>query len=158
MKILWFCNQPLRDQDPSFTGSWLQPMAEGLLGRGSIELAVIAFGPVNRVTRADFRQVKQWIVPAGLKPGRDGLPRAEVVDAIISAVKSFDPDLVHVWGCESFWGLMTARGMLSCPVLLEIQGIKSACAKVFYGGLSVGERLDCIGIKDRARHCCKACC
>jgi glycosyltransferase involved in cell wall biosynthesis len=148
MKILWFCSQPLRDQDPSFTGSWLQPMAEELLKTGKIELGVMAFGPVKKVTRLDFRQVKQWLIPAALKFGKDGLPSQSVLSDIITAVKYFSPDLIHIWGAEYFWGLLTARGIIARPALLEIQGLKSACAKVFYGGLSVRERFACISIKE----------
>jgi glycosyltransferase involved in cell wall biosynthesis len=38
--------------------------------------------------------------------------------------------------------------MLAYPSLLEIQGMKSQIAKVFYGGLTISEQLHCIGIKE----------
>ena len=148
MRVLWLCNCPLSDVDAAGTGTWLAPMARGLLESGSVELGVIAFGPVNQFTRRDYLQVKQWIVPGGLPLGRDGLPPASVVKAILAAAKEFAPDVVHVWGTEYFWGLLTARGLLEWPAVLLIQGLKTQIAKVFFGDLTAAEQIRCIGIKE----------
>lgn len=148
MKVLWFCNCPLSDSDDGGTGSWLCAMARGLLDSGSVELGIIVSGPVKQVTRSDYRQVKQWVVPGKIRLGRDGLPQNTLVNYIIAAVNEFSPDLVHVWGTESWWGLLTARGLLAHPTLLEMQGIKGQIAKVFYGGLTLPEQIHCIGVKE----------
>jgi glycosyltransferase involved in cell wall biosynthesis len=123
-------------------------MARGLLDSGSVELGIIVSGPVKQVTRSDYRQVKQWLVPNKSRMGHDGLPTDSVVSSIVTAVNEFSPDLVHVWGTESSWGLLTSRGLLMYPTLLEMQGIKGQIAKVFYGGLTLSEQLRCIGIKE----------
>lgn len=124
-------------------------MARGLLDSGEVELGIIAPGPVKHFTRSDYRQVKQWLFPARTTLGRDGLPPASLVHAIVGAAREFSPDLIHTWGTEAFWGLLPARGLLAgYPALLEIQGLKGEIAKVFYGGLTLSERLQCIGIKE----------
>ncbi|MGA2248342.1 MAG: glycosyltransferase family 4 protein [Verrucomicrobiota bacterium] len=148
MKILWLCNSALTDVDGAGTGTWLGALAHGLLDSGALEFGIVAFGPVNEFTRRDHRQVKQWLVPAGLALGHNGLPSATLVQSIVEAVREFAPDLIHVWGTEAFWGLLTARGLLLYPSLLEIQGLKAAIGKVFYGGLTLPEQLRCIGFKE----------
>ena len=76
------------------------------------------------------------------------MPPHSLVQSIIAAVKEFSPDLVHSWGTESFWGLLSARGLLTYPSLLEIQGFKGRIAKVFYGDLTLPDQLRLIGIKE----------
>lgn len=123
-------------------------MARLLLGSSSVELGIIAPANVRRVTRSDYRQVKQWLVPNQVALGRDGLPPNYVTNAIVEAVNEFSPDLVHTWGTESYFGLLVARGYLRYPALLEIQGLKEPCATVFNGGLTPTEQLKCIGPKE----------
>jgi len=129
------------------TGTWLGAMAHGLLGSNEIELGIIAPGPDKHFIRSDYRQVKQWLVPS--RPlGRDGLPPTTLIQSIVAAVNEYAPDVIHIWGTEGWWGLLTARGLLEYPALLEMQGLKGEIAKVFYGGLTLSERLSCIGIKE----------
>jgi glycosyltransferase involved in cell wall biosynthesis len=123
-------------------------MARWLLDSGEVELGIIAHEAVKQFTECDYRQVKQWLVPGGTQLGRDGMPPASLVQAIVAAVKEFSPDLVHIWGVESFWGLLPARGLLTYPLLLRMQGLKGEYAKVYYGGLTFPERLRSIGIKE----------
>jgi glycosyltransferase involved in cell wall biosynthesis len=123
-------------------------MAGGLLHSEAIELGIIAHDGVTQFTRRDYRQVNQWLLPTAARLGRDGLPSASLVEAILAAVKEFSPDLVHIWGTESFWGLLHARGLLTYSALLEIQGLKGQIAKVVFGGLTLLERLQCTGIKE----------
>ena len=63
-------------------------------------------------------------------------------------MESFSPDLIHVWGTEKFWGLLTARDFIRGNVLLEMQGLKRAIAKYYEGGLTIREQLACIGVKE----------
>ena len=148
IKVLWFCGSPLSDLDAGRTGTWQGAMARGLLNTGAVELGIIASGPARQFTRRDYGQVKQWIIPERSPLGRDGLPPIAVVQAIIAAANEFSPDLIESWGTEGFWSLLTARGLLAYPVLLEIQGLKGQIAKVFYGGLTLPEQFRCIGIKE----------
>lgn len=148
MKVIWFCSNPLSEVDAGGSGTWLGAMARGLLDSGVVDLGIIALGPTKHLTRCDYGQVKQWIVPDRSPLGRDGLPPNALVQAIIAVVKEFSPDLVHCWGTEYFWSLLPARGLLPYPALLEIQGLKGQIAKVFYGGLTLAEQLRCIGIKE----------
>ncbi len=148
MKVLWLCNCPLSDSDEGGTGTWLGALARGLLHSDTVDLGIIAFGPVKQFTRRNYRHMPQWLVPANVSLDRNGLPPTALVQAMSEAIREFSPDLVHIWGTEGFWGLLSARGLVSYPSLLEIQGLKGQIAKVFFGGLTRPERLSCIGIKE----------
>lgn len=151
--VLWLSNLPFTEKPLKGTGSWLSSMGEALIASGQIKLANISQAKVRKPTRRDCGNITQWVVP--FEPlNRDGLPPAKTINAIQLAVEEIKPDLLHVWGTENYWGLLTARSLLSGPALLEMQGIKYACAKVFYGGLSLAERLRCIGPLEVLRpHC-----
>lgn len=121
---------------------------------GSIDLGNIGFGDVASFLRRDVGGMPQWVVPAGLANtarGSDGLPPMHVVEAILKAAEEFAPDLVHVWGAETFWGLLSARGHLKPLALLEMQGLKSAIARDFFGGLNLWQRARCTGLREILR-------
>lgn len=148
MRIVWLSNKALSECDRGATGTWLDAMARGLVLSEQVQLANIAQGQVSVVSRSDCGDVQQWLVPNGARPKRGGLPGKRHVTGIIQAVEAFSPDLMHVWGTEVFWGLLSARRLLGGPALLEMQGLKSAIALVYSGGLSVREQLACVGIKE----------
>jgi glycosyltransferase involved in cell wall biosynthesis len=148
MKVLWLSNCPLIESDIASTGTWIQSMAEGLLRMGSVKLAVIAFANVQSFTRQDYHGVQQWLV-SNLEPlDKDGLPSEKLVKEVVSACEHFKPDIVHVWGVESFWGLLITRKLINVPALLEMQGMKKVLAKYITADLSFKELFKCIGIKE----------
>jgi glycosyltransferase involved in cell wall biosynthesis len=148
LRVLWFCNCSLSDSDPTSTGTWLDSMARGLLDAKQIELGIITFGLVTHLTRRDYGQVNQWIVPARRSEGSNGLPPRSIVDGLVSACHSFSPDLIHVWGTESFWGLLPSRDLLQVPSVLTLQGVRKRIVPCYNGGLTGSERLACIGVKE----------
>ena len=148
MKILWFSNAILTGSDKAGTGTWLSAMADSLLNIDGFNLGNISLGPVTRVTRSDYKQISQWIIPLTAKLRKDGLPNNNFVKDIERVAKEFEPDLIHIWGTESFYGLLTARNYLKFPALLEMQGLKGLWSRVYSGGLSTREILACIGIKE----------
>ena len=114
MRVLWLCDCPLTDSDPGATGTWQAAMARGLVGSGQVELGIIGTASVSGSVRRDYCGVRQWLFPSRTTLGRDGLPPAQFVDAIAEASREFRPDLVHVWGTESYWGLLRRDGY--CPI------------------------------------------
>lgn len=142
--VLWLCNRPIEEGADRRDGTWFTSMARALVESGEILLAVVGQAKVKGAVRCNLGDIAQWVVP--YEPlGRNGLPSRRTVEAIQQAADEIKPDLIHVWGTENYWGLLTARGMLAGPAVLEMQGIKYVLAKVFYGGLSLAERIRCIG-------------
>ena len=57
---------------------------------------------------------------------------------VLDIISVFKPVILHIWGIENGYALITP--FVTCPVLVEIQGINSEVAKYYYGGLSLKER------------------
>ncbi len=142
MKVLWLSNCVLTTQQTASTGTWLQTMSAELTNKGNVELYNITFGNVSEVTQCDCGSIGQWVVP--MSKLINGLPTKDIVDAICRIAKQVSPDLIHVWGVEFYWGLLSARGILKYPTLLEIQGLRYTCADAYYAGMSAKEILSSI--------------
>ena len=152
VRVLWLSNKVQSNQDRGSTGTWLDAMAQALVQSDQVQLANVAMGPVRQTTRQDSGSINQWIIPASAQSRlRDGLPPAAIVEDICRVVEEFAPDVVHVWGTEAFWGLLPARGLIRRPTLLEMQGVKSAIARVYHGDLTWREQMACIGVKEIVR-------
>lgn len=150
MKILWLSNRVLSDQMNDRSGTWLFALANELSGLEHIILGNISVGKVSIVTRMDYNNIEQWIVPRE-KLRHNGLPSKRTIKGIQSAVREFSPDIIEIWGTEDYWGLLTARKILNGTTILNIQGVMFSIVPVFYGGLTVLEQLKCIGIKEIIR-------
>lgn len=149
MRILWFSNVILTQDATKSTGTWLRTMSDALVERG-VELCNITQNDcVNDITRKDSGSIKQWVLP--VYKLHNGLPSKHHIQEICEIVDEVAPDVIHIWGVEAFWGLLSAKGYLKGNVLLEIQGIKETCTRVFYGGLTWRERLSTIGIRELLR-------
>lgn len=106
---------------------------------------------MKTVVRQDACCVKQWLIPARyfLWKHLGALPPKKIINDICQIVNDeVKPDLIHVWGTERFWGLLTARKYLAAPALLEIQGVKHAIGPYIAGGLTAWEQFSCIGVKE----------
>jgi glycosyltransferase involved in cell wall biosynthesis len=147
MKVLWFCNCSFSDKKSAATMTWLHTMANSLVDTGAIQLFNITEGKVKKVTRCDFQSIFQWMIPSeSLKS--NGLPGFKTISDIQRIVDDIKPDIIHIWGTESYWGLLTARGFIKGNIILEIQGLKFAIAKQFYSGLTFSEIFKCFGLKE----------
>lgn len=148
MRVLWLSAALLTHRDEGQSGTWLRAMAPRLLSSGQVTLGNITAAPVRQTVRQDYGEINQWLVPGINISNRNYLPSEKVTAEIVQAAKEFQPDIVHVWGTEYFWGLLTARKHLPYPSLLEIQGLKGPYSRVLAGGLSFREILACIGVKE----------
>lgn len=147
MKILWLSNAALGVPDSGSTGTWLDAMAQRLVASGDVLLGNISMGKVRHIESRNGLPFRQWVVPV-LPSGKAGFPPEYVVNEVLRVIDDFSPDLIHVWGVEAWWGLLSARGQLRQPSLLEIQGIKSCISRVYFGGLSPEEQKRCRGLKE----------
>lgn len=147
IKVLWFSNVAFDNSEPKGTGSWIHAMAASLIDAGTIQLFSITQGNVKVITRQDYESIKQWLVPFE-SLGKDGLPASKTVYGIERIVYDIQPDIIHIWGIENYWGLLTSRGVIKGNVILEIQGLKFVCAKYFFSGLSFKDIIGCFGIKE----------
>ena len=152
-KVLWLSNFLFADSSSCSSGTWIESMGRGLCSTGQVDLHNITVGAVDRPTRADALGIKQWILPVKPLIGKppQSLPPMWYVNQIKGIVDSIAPDLIHVWGTERFWGILTARKMLDYPALLEMQGLTSAMSPYMTGCLSMSDQFRSIGLKELLR-------
>ncbi|MGV2435760.1 MAG UNVERIFIED_CONTAM: hypothetical protein LVT10_13540 [Anaerolineae bacterium] len=125
MRVLWLTNASILQGDTDRTGSWLSPLAKALKTSG-IEIAGIRQGRVSRVVREEKHGIVEWTVPPvrTIHRIRRQIPQ-QVVIAVQQIIDDFRPDVLHIWGTEGAWGLLTARNLLTghFVTLLETQGL-----------------------------------
>ena len=146
-KILWFSNVAFTEDQIRVTGTWQIAMGQALVATGEVELYNVTNGNVKEYTRNEVNGIVQWILP-NERISRKGLPSYKSQQYIQNIEKEIQPDLVHIWGTENYWGMLAVNGILKSTVLLEMQGILYAYAKVFYGGLNLNEIIACTGLKE----------
>lgn len=150
LRILWFCNLKFSGEESKTSGSWLNALGSALVENEHIELCNITAGNVKRITRQDFGEIMQWIVPYQSKL-KCGLPKRKIIKEIQEIVKQINPSIIHVWGTENYFGVLTAQKYINGTVILEIQGLKYAIEKYFYAGLNTFNLFKCIAFKDFLR-------
>ena len=147
IKVLWFCNAEFSDTNPNSSGTWLHSMANALISTDSIHLYNITQGKVKDVLCQDSQSISQWLVPFEYLRS-NGLPSLKTIQEIQRIIDDINPDIIHIWGTENYWGLLAARGYIKGNIILEIQGLKFASAKYFYSGLSLLDIFNCFGLKE----------
>lgn len=133
MKILWFSNCAIAGEQCVGSGSWLYGMRDII--SPYVELYNITDAKVNDVELRESAKVKEYLIPS-TSLSEDGLPPQKTIEAIKTIVESISPDVIHIWGLEKYWAKLFAYGHIRRNVLLEIQGVLSACTNVFWGGMS----------------------
>ena len=145
MKVLWLSNSAFVSERTKVTGSWLQPMAEQLAS--SIALVNITDGIVEKPTSSNFKNIKQWIIPA--KASNYGQEASSETCSIVKdIVEQEKPDLVHIWGTEKFWASIYRKGYIGVPTILDMQGLLAPYTDYYYGGLSIKEIFKSIHLKE----------
>ncbi len=142
--ILWLCNRPVEEVPDKRDGTWFTAMAKTLIDSSYIKLSIIAQDKVKNCVRYDWENISQWIIPHE-SMNKSGLPSAQTVNFIRNISEKVNPDLIHIWGTENFWGLLTARKYISVSALLEIQGLKYVYAPVYFGGIPLSNLIRNIG-------------
>lgn len=136
MKVVWFSNCVLSNKESIGSGSWLYAMRDLICK--DVDLINITDHSVGKINVREDYGIKEYLIPRWkLDNGVPSLGNIRLIDDII---KKENPDLIHIWGVEKYWALLFSRGYLKYErVLLEIQGVLSACTDVFYGGLNPKE-------------------
>lgn len=154
MKILWFTNTPCGATEKltgnQITGGgWLYALSEQLVIKHDIELH-IAFYWGEKMDSFNYngiyyhpillegeggkwgRLVNRYISSHSDKLDKKSLPR------LIEVVKEVSPDVIHIHGSESNFGMIAAE-QLPCPVVLSVQGMLSLITNMYYRGFTKQE-------------------
>ena len=152
-KILWLSNFCFCEEANTGSGTWIESMGKALVQSGKYDLCNITLGPVNEPVQINACGIRQWVFPikAVARKALWELPHEKILRAICRVANDIKPDLVHVWGIERFWGLLTARKLIDYPALLEMQGIPSAMAPYMTGCLEQSDLRKCFRLKEVLR-------
>lgn len=133
MKVLWFSNKRLTETDIKSSGSWLISMSSSISKEIELYNITQVRGP-NNIRQYERNGIKEWVLPHYHL--RNGLPSKKHINEILSIIKEIKPDVIHIWGTESYWGLLPFENC-EAKVLLDIQGVLYACYDMYLGGLNV---------------------
>lgn len=145
MKVLWFSNI-LISENISNSGTWIFTMANVISEQENVELFNITEGIVDKITVNKHGKIVQWVLPT--MHLKNGLPNESLLFEIQKIVEYVNPDIIHIWGTENYWGLLYTRGYLKGRVLLDIQGLKHVCYEYFYTGMTFYDLINSIAFKD----------
>jgi glycosyltransferase involved in cell wall biosynthesis len=152
MRILWFINTPIlvgKNKDANvIQGGWITSLQKQLSALASVQLAVAY--PDNQKEPSSFLSGKTtyYSFPAfsdkGIFKGwparwRHLIEPKKEVNLFLSIVESYKPDIIHIFGSERHYGLMSEHTKV--PVILQIQGNLTVCYQKWFSGLTFFEVL-----------------
>lgn len=147
MKVLWFTNTPSMAAEflhvTSNGGGWIESLEKQFSKKNEIQLG-IAFPYGTQEAKSfvigtnsyfsfpviedhgKFRKfINRW---------KHSIEPESVVYQYLDIVKVFQPDLIHIFGTESAYGLMVPY--LKIPVIIQIQGNLTVVSKKWFSGVS----------------------
>jgi glycosyltransferase involved in cell wall biosynthesis len=137
MKALWFQNIPFPaarerlGRPPGGKGWWLVAWAKALAQVPDLELAVAwASQGVSRWDEFQHEDISYYLIPVS-KIGQGFQSFNQELAECRRAIEDFGPDIVHVHGTESFYGLL--GGTVPAPVVISIQGILAEICRSYFG-------------------------
>lgn len=148
MKVLWLCNATFSDNSIKATGGWLQPMAEMLQKKSEIQIINITRGNVDKLTRFDYNDIIQYIIPNRKELKNNQYATKETCLEVKKIIDKINPDIVHIWGTENIWASIYQQGYITCKTIIDIQGLLFAYTDYFYGGLTNSEIMQSIHLKE----------
>lgn len=137
MRLFHFFNSPIDPRhlvsggdDLSGAGGWLTSLVRRQLDVPDLRLACASFGNVRSLQRQSHDRLDSFVIPGSADWTGPRLQRS--LEACRAVVADWKPDLVHVHGTESAYGLLSARGLLDVPVVISIQGLLGPCAEWYH--------------------------
>lgn len=154
MKILWICNILFPEAERLLTGNgdlkesggWMLGLADSLTACESVNLAVASLSPlVSEMKCIRGKKITYYILPYG----RGNLKYNKTYEKYwIQVNKAYKPEVVHIHGTEFSHGLAYVKACGVKNVVVSIQGLVSVIANYYNSGLSTGDVLKNITLRD----------
>lgn len=153
MKILWITNTIFPEPSKALgfsvpvAGGWMYGLAEQLITKKEIKLAVATVHQGKDIQRLDLSGVVYYLLP-----GKSSLGYQKHLEDLWSKIISnFSPDLIHIHGTELQHGLACMRACPDVKYAVSIQGLVGVYARYYYAGLTSIEITKNITIRDVLR-------
>lgn len=151
MKVLWITNikfpavcRALGEKEPVI-GGWMYSLSSELVKEPTIQLAVATVYSGSEIKEIKAGNITFYLVPSK----KDYLHYDRKLEQHWLKIKDlFAPDLVHIHGTETPYGLAYLKACGNSGVLISIQGLLSVISKYYYANISAKEILRNITIRD----------
>lgn len=101
------------------SGGWIAALLGQLLMKTEESFCCAAFASkIKKVEIYENENITCFAVPI-----RNGISEC------IKLVREWRPDLIHIHGTESVFGLLSARGLVEFPAVISIQGLLGPCSR-----------------------------
>ena len=148
MKILWIVNtifpypaMQLGKKNTVF-GGWLNSLAERL--KEEVELAIATVYDGDSIKQFYNENITYYLIP-----GAPAVKYNKKMEKYWKEVNNnFKPDIVHIHGSEYTHGVAFVNACKDVKTMLEIQGMTSVCAQVYYANLTIMEIIQNITLRD----------
>ena len=101
-----------------------------LLGRmlkeTNFKFACAAFGKTKTVQTSRDDRIECFIIPKGHDSGATSERSLRICRDLVNEWK---PDVIHINGTETAYGLLTARDMVKCRAVVSLQGLLGPCSE-----------------------------
>ena len=150
MRVLWIVNKifpypakVLRIKESVF-GGWLQSLAYNLEDEENIELGIATVYYGKEIKIIQDEKIKYYLLP-----GAPALKYNQKLEQYWKYVQNdFKAEIVHIHGTEYAHGLAFMRVYPNVKTVISIQGLVSACEKVYYGNIGIKDIIKNITIRD----------
>lgn len=166
IRVLWFVNSPFPAVDKHLgrheyvgTGWWMKSALAGMVKCENLEIGVAwASDEIRKYGKFEEAGTVYYLIPQHPLPVRKKnkfnriwsyLNRifnlvyrrkyANELRDCMRAIDDFKPDLVHIWGTENFYGLISDK--TDVPVLVKFQGLLSLIKDDYWGGVKWRDRI-----------------
>lgn len=134
-RVLWITHDPLRlsgSHGASTSGYWKEALHELISNHGRYTIAVAS-------PRADADTYRQDENRFRVPTGRKRSPKLHLAtrDDLLRIIRRVSPDLLHIHGTETPYGLIATE--TDIPAVVSLQGFVSVCAPYTLGGLTSAE-------------------
>ena len=135
MRVLWLSANSALFRDDHVNGGWIASLQTEIMKQKDITLG-IAF-PVDTPTKG-IRKDGVSYYPVLFQSTKIKILRiidmrmadSEILKGYINAIKDFAPDIIHVWGSEFEFGLVSKY--TDIPIILHIQGLMNPIYNLRY--------------------------
>jgi glycosyltransferase involved in cell wall biosynthesis len=125
---LWFTNTFVPGKEAAETadlrgsGGWMEALLAALQGaRPDLTVGIVTARPVRVPETWRAGEVSCFVVP--MKRNESGWAQRRALKSFAEIVRAWRPDIIHIHGTERFFGLLSARGLVSPPTVISIQGL-----------------------------------
>lgn len=154
MRVLWITNLLFPDvcrelglPEPVF-GGWMYASSARMAVTPGVQLAVASVYGGHDLRRIESGGVTYYLLPHK----RDGTKYDASLEPLWQRIRDeWQPGVVHIHGTEYTYGLAWLRACGPRGTVVSIQGLLSMCARYYLAGMTAGEVLRNITVRDLVR-------